>query len=141
MLTKKSDYALRTLVYLAINEGKVISTREISKKLNIPYKFLTQITLELSRRNIIQAKRGSRGGVILKKKPSSLNVLEIVEAVDGPFYLHQCPADLNEPCFFHSSCAIKARLEEIEKSARDVLQDLTVDKIMIDYLEKKEAEK
>lgn len=139
MLTKKSDYALRTLVYLAINEGKVISTREISEKLNIPYKFLTQITLELSRRNIIQAKRGSKGGIILKKRPSTINVLEIVEAVDGPFYLHQCPADMNEPCFFHHSCAIKSRLEEIEESARSVLQNLTVDKIMDDYLGKKEA--
>lgn len=139
MLSKKSDYALRTLVYLAINNGKVISTKEISKNLSIPYKFLTQILLELSRKDIVNSKRGSKGGIALKKSPSQITLLEVVEAVDGPFYIHQCPAENEEPCFFANNCPIKESLAKIEGSARRVLSSITVDKIFEKYKLEKEG--
>ncbi|MCX7832555.1 MAG: Rrf2 family transcriptional regulator [Actinobacteria bacterium] len=139
MLSKKSDYALRTIVYLALHREETLSTRKISEKLQIPYKFLTQIMLELSRKEIISSKRGSRGGIFLKKNPEKITLLEVVEAVDGPFAIHHCSADSNEPCFFARNCPIKENLSKLEHSARQVLNNITIDKISSEYLKEKEA--
>lgn len=139
MLSKKSDYALRTIIYLALHSKEPLPTRKISEKLKIPYKFLTQIMLELSRKDIISSKRGSRGGIFLKKNPKNITLLEIVEAVDGPFVIHQCSADSNEPCYFAGNCPIKEKLSELEQKAIEVLNSITIDKISSKCVKEKEA--
>lgn len=133
MLTRKSDYALRAIVYLALNSGRVVSAREIAQNLKIPYKFLTQIFLELSRKEILTSQRGSKGGAVLKKNPAELTLLEIIEAVDGPISLHQCAAEFNEPCYFEGRCPIKEKLKNLEDKIRQRLQLTTIAKIIEDY--------
>lgn len=139
MLSKKTDYAIRALIYLAIHKGETLSTKKISEDLNIPYKFLTQIILELTKKEFITSKRGSKGGILLKKNPHEINLLQIVEAVDGPFTIHQCAAELNEPCYFSINCPVKENLEKIENQARQVLQSITLDKISNEYFKQKEV--
>jgi len=133
MFTRKSDYALRAVVYLALNHGRVVSAREIAENLKIPYKFLTQIFLELSRRDILTSQRGSKGGAVLKKNPADLTLLEIIEAVDGPISLHQCVAEFNEPCYFEDRCPINERLKDLEEKIRETLHLTTIAKIIEDY--------
>jgi Rrf2 family protein len=133
MISRKSDYALRALIYLALNKGKLISAREIAEKLKIPYKFLTQIFLDLSHKEIVASQRGSKGGVILKKDPSELSLLEVIEAIDGPITLHQCATELDEPCFFEGKCPLKEKLEDLEEVVRQLLANATFAKIIEEY--------
>jgi Rrf2 family protein len=134
MLSRKTDYALRAITYLTTQKGRKISTRYIAEKLNIPYKFLTQIFLELVRKGVLASERGSKGGVMLKKPPEEITLLEIVEAVEGPFYLHQCLAEYEESCFFAKGCPIKDTLIDIERKTRNILATTTLDKIKDNYL-------
>lgn len=121
MITRKTDYALRALVYLKENKDRKVPTREIAEVLGIPYKFLTQILLDLVRSGIITSERGSKGGMSLRADPNKLSLLEIVEASEGPFLLHQCLNEVNESCFFASNCPIKSTLYELEEKTREML--------------------
>lgn len=121
MITRKTDYALRALVYLKENKDRKVPTREIAEVLGIPYKFLTQIFLDLVKSGIVTSERGSRGGMTLKVDPNKLSLLEIIEASEGPFLLHQCLSDINESCFFSVECPIKITLHELEEKTREML--------------------
>ncbi len=121
MITRKTDYALRALVYLKENPDRKIPTREIAEVLGIPYKFLTQIFLDLVRSGIVASERGSRGGMTLRVDPNKLSLLEIIEASEGPFLLHQCLSDIYESCFFAGDCPIKFTLYELEEKTREML--------------------
>ncbi len=132
MISRKSDYAIRAISYILMNRNEKISTKKIAEDLNIPYKFLTQIFLELVRKGILVSERGSRGCIRLKKMPHEVSLLDIIEAVEGPFKLHQCIADFNEACFFAGNCLIKEKLLETERETRRLLASTTLDKINID---------
>lgn len=134
MLSRKTDYALRAITYLTTQNGKKLSTRHIAEKLNIPYKFLTQIFLDLVRKGILASERGSKGGVMIKKPIEEISLLDIVEAVEGPFYLHQCLADYEGNCFFEKHCPIKEALSDIEEKTKMILSTTTLDKIKEHYL-------
>ena len=66
MLSKKTQYALKALGYLAskYGEGPVLIS-EISKKKKIPIKFLETILLELKQNNVLDSKKGKGGGYFL----------------------------------------------------------------------------
>lgn len=84
-LSRKSEYAILALLELAkIDEKKLIKTADISRKKNIPQKYLEQILIILKRTGYVKSTRGSTGGFSLSKKPSEINLAEIIRLIDGP---------------------------------------------------------
>lgn len=80
MLSTKSVYAIKALVYIAINSNKeeYISIKDISKFEAISVKYLEQIIAQLVRGNLLISYRGNNGGYKLSKKISEYNAYEII---------------------------------------------------------------
>lgn len=84
--SKKAVYALQALTAMARdNRGKPRQVQELAERQGIPVKFLEQILLGLKRQGILRSKRGVGGGYQLAKPAESIGLVEVLEAVDGPF--------------------------------------------------------
>ena len=84
-LNQSIGYALRAVAYIAKNtDKKKIISQTISKECDIPLDYLYKILLKLAQANILRSKRGPRGGYSLTKAATKINLLEIIEAIDGP---------------------------------------------------------
>ena len=70
MLSKKAQYRLKALGYLAekYGEGPVLIA-DIAEKKSIPIKFLESILLLLKQHNILQSKKGKGGAYYLTENP------------------------------------------------------------------------
>src|SRR5512143_3306031 len=69
--TRKGDYAMRAMAYLAEAQGDNPHTiDEISERSNVPRHFLAKILKDLTRANLLVAIKGARGGYTLAKKPA-----------------------------------------------------------------------
>ncbi len=76
MLSHKTKYALKALLYLAQQEeGHIAKTIEIAEEANIPKKFLEQILLELKRGHFVSSKQGKLGGYYLIKSKKQHNIV------------------------------------------------------------------
>jgi Rrf2 family protein len=83
--TKKTDYALTAMVALAKNSSaKPYPLSQMAQDQNLPYKFLSQIAIDLKKAGLIQSKEGFGGGYVLSKPPSQISVADIVHATEGP---------------------------------------------------------
>ena len=81
-----AKYALMAVGYMAQHQDeKLVLSQTISKKYNIPLDYLLKILKELVRANVLRSKRGPRGGYSLAKSLKQISMLEVIEAVDGPF--------------------------------------------------------
>ncbi|MDW8273192.1 MAG: Rrf2 family transcriptional regulator [Chitinophagales bacterium] len=100
MISKKSKYAIKALLYLARNkEQKRTLIEEIATKENIPKKFLEAILLELKNAGILGSKKGRGGGYYLIKTVSQINMADILRLYDGPIALVPCAAyKYYQPC-------------------------------------------
>ena len=84
-LSKKTEYALKALIYAARHpEGTTFQIKELADRNGIPKKFLELILLELKNAGIVQSKRGVGGGYLLARRPETVRSTEIIEAIEGP---------------------------------------------------------
>jgi Rrf2 family protein len=91
MLSKKTQYALKALGYLAAKYGDgPVLISEISKKKKIPIKFLETILLELKQANILDSKKGKGGGYYLAQPPKKTTLAMAIRIVGGPIALLPC---------------------------------------------------
>src|SRR5512144_2063197 len=83
-LSKKTEYALRALIYAArFPERTTFQIRDLAEKNGIPKKFLELILLELKNAGILRSRRGVGGGYLLARRPESIRSTEIIQAVEG----------------------------------------------------------
>lgn len=102
MLSKKCQYALHALIYLAdLKDDASVTIGEIAKEKNIPKKFLEAILLDLKNAGILGSKKGKSGGYYLIKKPDEVPIIEVIRHIDGAVAMLPC-VSLN----FYDSCGM-----------------------------------
>ena len=118
-LTRKSDYALRALVTLAVNYGQgPVPNRELAEQNDIPKRFLEQIRHELKAKGWVTSSPGRDGGFELGVRPEDLTMRQVVCLFDGMLAPIACTsASHYEPCSQESSCRFRRVLLEIRNHA------------------------
>ena len=106
-ITRQADYAVRAVLYLAqLEPGRRAATAQIAQDQHIPATFLAKIVSQLSGAGILRATRGAHGGVALARPAENINLLDILEAIDGPIVLNDCVLD-PQTCQLHETCAVR----------------------------------
>ncbi len=112
--TRKTDYALRAMqnlarrYYDAAGEGvaaKAVPVPVLAKDSGLSLRFLSGIMARLSRRGLVKAVPGPKGGLTLAREPGAISILDIVEAAEGPINLMDCLTH-PEGCKDASGCSI-----------------------------------
>jgi len=105
--TKAEDYGLHGILYLASKpEGKVLPLSEIAEAQDVPEKFLAKIFQSLSKSGIVKSHRGVKGGFSLARSADQITVKEVLESIQGPYYVAKC---LRDPglCPQKDICAVR----------------------------------
>ncbi len=89
-ISTKIEYGLVLLIFLAKNQKRLVSLKEVARTANLPMRYLGQIAGLLSKAAIIKAKEGKSGGYQLVKKIDSLTLGEIINSLEGPVRLAPC---------------------------------------------------
>ena len=106
-LTKRADYAIRTVLALArAAPGEPMSVRRVAKEQRIPERFLPQVMGDLVRAGLVDGTVGRSGGYRLAKPALAISLLEVVEAVEGDSRRRVCvlrggPCALDGVCDVH----------------------------------------
>lgn len=84
VISSKGRYALRVMVYLAVNHSDdYIPLKEISQKEDLSQKYLETITRMLSKAHLIEAASGHGGGYRLTRNPADYSISEILNLTEG----------------------------------------------------------
>ena len=130
MLSKKSQYAFKALMYLAQNNDKgPVLIAEISKKKKIPLKFLENILLELKKAGILESKKGKGGGYYFAVNPSEVPMAKVMRLLDGPIALLPCVSlNFYEKCknCDEKSCGLHDMMTLVRDTTLKVLERKTV---------------
>ena len=91
-LTRRGDYAVRTMLALSVGEtGSTdaaprpwISARRIAEQMAIPGRFLPHVLRDLVRAGLVEGRTGRAGGYRLARPATTISLLDVVEAAEGP---------------------------------------------------------
>lgn len=124
--TKAEDYGLYGVIYLAEQEnGRVVPLSEISKTQDVPEKFLAKIFQSLSKAGLVKSHRGVKGGFTLGKSPEEITIRELVETIQGPYFLSKCIHDKKE-CEKSENCPIRHLLSLTLKCILEQFENYTL---------------
>ncbi len=88
--TKRTQYALRAMINLAGDKGKVVSLRSISEKESISFDYLEKIFSKLEKASLVNSKRGAAGGYLLSRSSNEIALKDIFDAVEEPISVVDC---------------------------------------------------
>ncbi len=135
-LTKKTDYGLIALSYLARDSESVVSARTIAEACGVPLPIMTNILKSLTHALLVRSERGPNGGYSLAKEPGAITLYELISAMEGPFQFVQCIKSGKEspkgPCGLQPSCPIRSPAQRIHKYFRRFLEGVTLAELVAD---------
>lgn len=131
MLSKKTKYGLKALIYIARQDPAMpILISDISEKEQIPKKFLEAILLDLKKFGILGSKKGKGGGYYLMKDPKTVTAATLIRVLDGPIAMLPC-VSLNfyekcDDCPDETTCSLNHFLVNVRDSTLELLQGKTL---------------
>jgi Rrf2 family protein len=114
LLTKRTDYAVRALGYLATHTGQYIASDVIARAENIPSSFLRRVIAILIKEGIVAAKEGKNGGVQLAVQPAAITIVDLMEMFQGKIELSECMVR-KDICPNRRSCMLRRKILEAEQ--------------------------
>ena len=132
-LTKKADYGLMALKYLAeqaVLTGKTgsasaQSAKDIAEAYHIPPQLLAKILQTLTRQGILVSHAGTNGGYALARTAAEISAFEVIRAIDGPLFITSC-ITIHGTCDLAGHCTIKEPLRKVNDSIKELLSGITV---------------
>ena len=117
--SRSAEYAIRAFVFLAaVPAGKFAMVKTIADESDIPAHFLAKILQQLARQGFLRSSKGPTGGFSLRYPASEINLLQLVEAIDGLADYQRCIGGMTEcndqmRCGMHDSWkALRSRIIE-----------------------------
>lgn len=128
-LSTKSTYAIKALVYLASRKDRQPQNlMAAAENQGIPHPYLEQIFSKLKKAGIVKAVRGPRGGFQLARAPETINLAEIIAALEGAFEPVLCsyPENRSDNCHEVAGCLSRSLCNELDGTLLHVLTGKTL---------------
>lgn len=131
VLTRKSKYGLRAMLFLAERSGRgPVLVSDLAGDQRIPKKFLEAILLDLKRQGLLQSKKGKGGGYFLSRTPEEITVGQVVRALGGPLALVPCVSQTAyarcEECVDEQTCGVRLAMKEVRDATAKILDNTTL---------------
>ncbi|MEW6075774.1 MAG: Rrf2 family transcriptional regulator [Candidatus Omnitrophota bacterium] len=124
-ITYRGDYALKAVLDLALNEGRVVTIHELAKRADIPIKFLEQVLLDLKRGSFVESRRGKIGGYLLARPASRIKLGEVIRFIDGPIEPITCVEKNYSGCTDIYKCVFRAIWVEVALATSNIIDNVS----------------
>lgn len=125
-LTRKGEYAIRGIVYLAQQPfGTISLVSDIAEAVQVPQTFLAKIFQSFAKLGLINSYRGTGGGFTLGRSASQITLREIVEAVEGPIVPNRCLLGSGS-CERVAGCSVHPIWKEVQQRVVEILDGVTL---------------
>jgi len=108
-LTRHTDYALRVLIYLAVNPEPLGRISDIAESYQISRNHLVKVVHELAGHGYIQTFRGKNGGMKLARPPGEIHIGDVVRDMEENLEIINCSEPL---CIILPDCRLKTVLND-----------------------------
>lgn len=132
-INKLTDYAIVLMVHM-VRAGVQKSVHKCAIETHIPTPTVAKIMKTLSKKKLVVAVRGSRGGYVLGRDPECISVADIVCVIEGPIALTSCVDEAIDQCDIRSFCPMHGHWNRVNAAVQDALSRVTLADMAADHL-------
>ena len=128
MFSQTVEYALRAIVCLASDEGRLQGAAEISEAMDVPAGYLVKVMQQLVKAEIVVSKRGKGGGFLINRPAREIALLDVINAVDPIKRINECPLSLEAHC--DQLCPLHAKLDASYAQMEETFKECSVSEMI-----------
>ncbi len=131
-ITRYTDYSLRVLVYLAVNDQQLATIADIASSYDVSKNHLMKIVQQLNQKGHLLAIRGKNGGLKLNQAASEINIGQLVREIEDKNTLVECFGSDNH-CVITPSCQLKSMFALAQENFFKTLDNYTLADLIGDH--------
>lgn len=145
-LTKRGEYALRTLIRLGVAQRMgqpIVSVSRLAESERIPAKFLENILADLKAEGYLEGIRGKSGGARLICDPAKTKMGELIRFLDGKLAPIGCASETAyEPCSCpdEDHCGLRMLMIDVRNAISNILDRYSLADVVTVTLKKLERD-
>lgn len=129
-LTTYTDYTLRVLIYLGMNQDRLVTIQDIADLHGISKNHLMKVVHQLGLSGLVETVRGRNGGMRLRKAPAEINVGAVVRSTESDFFMAECFNQRSNACVYAPACTLKGVLFQATEAYLAVLDGVTLEQLI-----------
>jgi Rrf2 family transcriptional regulator, iron-sulfur cluster assembly transcription factor len=129
----KGEYGIRAVLDVALyGDNDPVAVKDISRRQNVPIRFLEQVMNALKKGGIVDSFRGASGGYKLARKADEITLADVVAAVEGPVIVMEClgTAEQTKTCDKSAECAIREVFGDVQAAVNDTLAAVSLSELI-----------
>ena len=124
-LTLHTDFALRVLIYVGLNDGELTTINDIAQSFGISKAHLMKVVNDLSQKGYLDTKRGRNGGIRLMREPRDINIGQVVRDTEKHLGVIEC-IERRGFCPIERACVLRSALQDATQAFLAVLDAYTL---------------
>jgi len=129
-INTKVRYAIRMMADIAQQgQGEPVPLKDVADRQGLSKLYLSQLAAPLRNASLLRSVWGNKGGYVLGRPVGEINLLDIIEAVDGPVGVIDCVLD-PETCDRIDYCECIGVWRDINDAIVRILERYTLDDLI-----------
>jgi len=128
IFSKTTEYAIRIMSYMAMDEKRLYSANNIYENLRIPFRYLRKQLTILSKSGLIYSVQGKNGGYRISKKLNEISLLDIIHPTWDNQNINECFFGFKN-CAFEKKCAMHYKWVDVLETINNVLISTTLEEL------------
>lgn len=129
-LTRFTDYSLRVLMYLGLQNNERVTIKEISESYNISRNHLMKVVSMLTRMGYLDARRGPGGGIALARPAEDINLADVVMDMEDDLNLVECFCEGGR-CIITPVCDLRHAFDQALNAYMNTLKSYTLADLLV----------
>ena len=134
-ITKRTNIAIRLLMYCATHEGRLVTKAEIAECCNISENHLAQVINQLSQLSYLRTQRGRNGSMTLARRADQIRIGEVFRLIEGGLPIAECFADADNSCPLVDACRFRIALADAAQAFYASLDEITLESLVCDNVD------
>ena len=133
MLSRSGVHAIRAMVALAaLTPGEFCGVSSIARSTGSPRNYLGKLLLQLSRRGLVESRKGLGGGFRLSQSTDKICLLDVISAIEDVGRWTECALS-NGECSDATPCLVHKRWSRAREAFLSFLRDTTIGELAADH--------
>ena len=129
-VTKRTNIAMRVLMFCAANADRLVTKAEIAERCNASENHLAQVINQLAQLGFLHTQRGRNGGLSLGRPAEEIQIGDVFRVLEAPVPLAECFADVDNTCPLTEACRLRTALTDAVEAFYQSLDPITLDSLV-----------
>lgn len=129
-ITKRTNIAVRLLMFCAANDGRLVTKSEIAGRCNISESHLAQVINRLAQLGFLHTQRGRCGGISLGRPSKDIVIGDVFRQLEAGVPLAECFADVDNTCPLVEACRLRLAIADAAEAFYAHLDEITLDALV-----------